>query len=65
MASWSEKQDTQWGIANSELRFAMHDDISCVQSVILGLTQNPVFSWIPAGVYPDENRGRNDALRCD
>jgi hypothetical protein len=30
--------------------------------VIPGLTRDPVFSplWIPAEVYPDENRGRND-----
>jgi hypothetical protein len=38
----------------------IHDDISLEQFVIPGLTRNPVFSWIPAGVYPDENRGRND-----
>jgi hypothetical protein len=40
--------------------------------VIPGLTEpapylirgNPVFSplWTPAGVYPDENRGRNDGF---
>jgi len=35
----------------------IHDDISLEQFVIPGLTRNPVFSWIPAGVYPDENRG--------
>ena len=29
--------------------------------VIPGLTRNPVFSiWIPAGVYPDGNRGGNE-----
>jgi hypothetical protein len=54
----------------------IHDDISLEQFVIPGLTKpalvcpvldtgylirgNPVFSWIPAGVYPDANRGRND-----
>jgi len=31
--------------------------------VIPGLTRNPVFlSWIPAGVYPDGNRGGNDGF---
>jgi len=38
----------------------IHDDISLKKFVIPGLTRNPVFSWIPAGVYPDGNRGRND-----
>jgi hypothetical protein len=33
--------------------------------VIPGLTRNPVPFWIPAGVYPVEERGRNDVLRCD
>ena len=31
----------------------IHDDISPVQIVIPGLTRNPVFSWIPAGVYTE------------
>ena len=31
------------GVENS-----IHDDINRVQSVIPGLTRNPVFSWIPA-----------------
>jgi hypothetical protein len=26
----------------------IHDDVDVVQSVIPGLTRNPVFSWIPA-----------------
>jgi len=26
----------------------IHDDTSLLQSVIPGLTRNPVFSWIPA-----------------
>jgi hypothetical protein len=33
-----------------------------MQFVIPGLTRNPVSFWIPAGVYPGENRGRNDEL---
>jgi len=34
--------------------------------VIPGLTRNPLFlSWIPAGVYPDENRGRNDTFEIN
>jgi len=51
----------------------------CVKShftliVIPGLTKpapylirgNPVFlSWIPAGVYPEENRGGNDGFRTN
>jgi hypothetical protein len=32
--------------------------------VIPDLIRNPVFStWIPAGVYPVEERGRNDIIR--
>jgi hypothetical protein len=52
----------------------MYNLVYCIKSpfiliVIPGLTEpapylirgNPVFaSWIPAGVYPDENRGWND-----
>jgi hypothetical protein len=31
--------------------------------VIPDLIRNPVFStWIPAGVYPDGNRGKNDRI---
>lgn len=37
------------------------DDIDLGQIVIPGLTRDTVFFLIPAGVYPDENRGGNDA----
>jgi len=30
----------------------IHNDIRFIRFVIPGLTQNPVFFWIPAGVYP-------------
>jgi len=43
----------------------MYGDINLNRVVIPGLTRNPVFFWIPAGVYPDENRGGNDMLCCD
>jgi hypothetical protein len=43
----------------------IHDDISLIRFVIPGLTRNPVFFWIPAGVYPVEERGRNDGLCYD
>jgi hypothetical protein len=36
----------------------IHDDISLEQFVIPGLTRNPVFSWIPAGVYPVLDTGQ-------
>jgi hypothetical protein len=36
----------------------IHDDMSLVEFVIPGLTRNPVFSWIPAGVYPVLDSGR-------
>jgi hypothetical protein len=32
--------------------FVIHDDIGLKQFVIPGLTRNPVFFWIPPGVYP-------------
>jgi hypothetical protein len=49
-------------------QLVIHDDTSFKQFVIPGLTEpapyliwgNPAFFWIPAGVYPDGNRGRND-----
>jgi hypothetical protein len=52
---------------------SIHDDISLIRFVIPGLTEpapylirgNPVFFWIPAGVYPVEKQGRNDGLCCD
>ena len=40
-------------------------NVSLFLFVIPGLTRNPVFSWIPAGVYPDEDRGGNDMFCCD
>jgi hypothetical protein len=43
----------------------IHNDMNVSLFVIPGLTRNPVFPWIPAGVYPDENRGGNDVLCCD
>ena len=44
----------------------IHDDISLIRFVIPGLTKpapylirgNPVFFWIPAGVYPVLDTGR-------
>jgi len=36
----------------------IHDDINLVQLVIPGLTRNPLFYWIPAGVYPVLDTGR-------
>jgi len=36
-----------------------------MQFVIPGLTRNPMFFWIPVGVYPGEERDRNDALCCE
>jgi hypothetical protein len=36
----------------------MHDDISLARLVIPGLTRNPVFFWIPAGVYPVLDTGQ-------
>jgi hypothetical protein len=46
---------------------SVNTGVYCVKSpftliVIPGLTRNPVFpNWIPAGVYPDGNRGGNDS----
>ncbi len=37
------------------------DDIDLGRVVIPGLTREAVFFWIPAAVYPDENRGGIDA----
>ncbi len=40
----------------------IHDDINFSRFVIPGLTRIPVFSWIPAGVYPvlvDQTRPRD------
>ena len=55
-------------------RLSIHDDISLIQFVIPGLTKlalacpvldmgylirgNPVFFWIPAGVYPVLDTGQ-------
>ena len=39
-----------------------------LQSGTIPLELAPGFhreSWIPAGVYPDENRGRNDETACN
>ena len=51
-------------LLNAESSFVrfMRNDKNLFQSVIPDLTRNPVFPWIPAGVYPDEDRGRNDDL---
>jgi hypothetical protein len=36
----------------------IHDDIGLEQFVIPGLTRNPVFSWVPPGVYPVLDTGQ-------
>jgi hypothetical protein len=36
----------------------MQDDINLMQFVIPGMTRNPVFFWISAGVYPVLDTGR-------
>jgi hypothetical protein len=38
--------------------FLTHDDTSLIQSVIPGLFRNSGFSWIPAGVHPVLDTGR-------
>jgi hypothetical protein len=43
---------------SSEFGEILHDDISLMQFVIPGLTRNPLFFLIPAGVYPVLNTGR-------
>ncbi len=53
--------------------FYIYDDINVSLFVIPGLTKpapylirgNPVFLWIPAGVYSVLDTERNDALCCD
>ncbi|OGP92902.1 MAG: hypothetical protein A2156_10100 [Deltaproteobacteria bacterium RBG_16_48_10] len=53
----------EYGIRTEKQRgfIFIHDDIRLMSFVIPDLVWNPVFFWIPAGVYPDENRGGNDA----
>jgi len=36
----------------------LYDDVSLTRFVIPGLTRNPVFFWIPAGVYPVLDTGQ-------
>jgi hypothetical protein len=36
----------------------IHDEIRSVRFVIPGMTRNPVFSWIPPGVYPVLDTGQ-------
>ena len=43
---------------NVKIFYSIHNDISLFLFVIPGLTRNPVFSWIPAGVYPVLDTGR-------
>jgi len=40
--------------SRSQKNITVHDDISLLQSVIPGLTRNPLFFWIPtfAGMTP-------------
>jgi hypothetical protein len=38
--------------------FHTHDDTNPIQSGIPGLIRNPEFSWIPAGVHPVLDTGR-------
>jgi len=41
-----------------KIKIVIHDDIRFIQFVIPGLTRNPVLFWIPAGVYPVPDTGR-------
>jgi hypothetical protein len=48
---WS--QNVAGVVSQKSLSFACHSGLDPESSVL---------SWIPAGVYPDEDRGRNDAF---
>jgi hypothetical protein len=65
----SRRQKAEGRFKDLRTKFEIiHDDINFVQFVIPGLTEpapylirgNPVFYWIPTGVYPVEERGGND-----
>jgi len=45
-------------ICTKNKQLAIHDDTSFKQFVIPDLTRNPVFFWIPAGVYPVLDTGQ-------
>ena len=55
------ENDLPWTKGDKQLLFqqpAIHNDINVSLFVIPGLTRNPLFPWIPAGVYPVLDTGR-------